>query len=576
MAEGEKRPGLKQEIQKDIMDEDVPSKKETVEEEQLEQELAKLKDRMKEVEKMIPPAHLELLAEASGDFHYRWAWDLAAKFLQEGLMMRGYTDLQTRNIHINPLVLTGVPEIGMPPMDRREIQGFYYHEAGHHTAEVGRFQDDMRENLQDPEVVPEVYRGDEQTEIRFLQALDSNLHNTLADIWDESYMGRRPYAAIREALDEKGSVAEMAELTKRGLSKPEQFCQLVLRGRYGESKEFLKKMAGGRLKAEYVRKNSKFKESVDPEVFDAYVKSMSSGAIQATMRQQEFESSFTEDWRRERNRQRRFTAYKDIILPEYLKLVEQEVEDRKKSKQQVKGGKDKSGKGEPSKTESSGQAGSLDSVPLTPEEQREILEKLAKELEEAGKERGAMAPSKEDEKKGQESLDELRRRVKERIEALREGKPLPEVPPRPGDKPEDPEGMDKLRQVQRQLERQSRERRQGGLAEQMGVRQESIASWERTREKYRDVIEALANQLADVFLADRRKYRVHHRRSGEITPGLEYETVAAIAGGETDPATRTDIKQHPEFLETEVQFVFDTSGSMSGYRLESSIDLSVV
>lgn len=572
MAEGEKRPGPGLEIQKNIAAEDISPQREPVAEEKSRQELAQLKDRMKEVERMVPPEHLELLAEASGGFHYRWAWDLADKFLQEGILMRGYTDLRTKDIYINPIIVAGLPELGIKPMNRREIQGFYYHEAGHHAKEVGRFQDDMMADLKDPEVVPEIYRGDEQTEVQFLQALHSHLHNTLADIWDESYMGRDPYAAIRAAVEEKGAAApdEMRQLQKMGLNKPEQFCQLVLRGRYNESEEFLKKMKRDQLTPEYVRQKSKFQDSVDPEVFDAYVKSMSSGAIRATMRQQEFESPFVPDWKKEQNRQRRFTAYKEVVLPEYLKLVEKEVEQRQQAKQQAE-----SGLGQPGQPGQAGSAGSSEAVPLTPGEQREILEQLAKELEKAGQERGALAPAPEEKNKEKGSLDDLRRKVKERLEALQTGQPQPES--HPEDQPAGPEGMDKVRQLARQLERQNRERQQRGLAEQMGIRQESIRSWENTREKYREAIESLAADLAEVFLADRRKYRVHHRRSGEITPGLEYETVAAIAGGETDPATRTDIKQNPEFLETEMELIYDTSGSMTqGGRLEHSVALGII
>jgi len=110
----------------------------------------------------------------------------------------------------------------------------------------------------------------------------------------------------------------------------------------------------------------------------------------------------------------------------------------------------------------------------------------------------------------------------------------------------------------------------------MGVRQETIQRWERIKEKYRAEIESTVASLADVFLEDRRSRLEYLRREGEIVPGLEYETISALISGELDPDTKMSTVRNPEFLETELEWIVDTSTSMGGDSIEKSIDLLVI
>jgi len=82
--------------------------------------------------------------------------------------------------------------------------------------------------------------------------------------------------------------------------------------------------------------------------------------------------------------------------------------------------------------------------------------------------------------------------------------------------------------------------------------------------------------LAEVFLDDRRKKIEFLHRYGEIVPGLEYETISAKLAGEPDPPTNMRSVVNPEFLETEIIFILDTSDSMSGAPLDQSNEFMVI
>ena len=62
----------------------------------------------------------------------------------------------------------------------------------------------------------------------------------------------------------------------------------------------------------------------------------------------------------------------------------------------------------------------------------------------------------------------------------------------------------------------------------------------------------------------------------EIVPGLEYETVAALVAGQPDPDTKFMSIQWPEFLELEIEWIADNSGSMQGEPVAKSVALMVV
>lgn len=512
------------------------------------------KEELKELtfEQVVTPEHLQMISKASGGFRFAADPKMAQEFLETGALKTGYTNKETKVIYYNPLLLKGVPELKIPSWRAVDIKGFTYHEAGHHAPEVEELEEKLLEDLKNPEIIPEAYKGSPAAEARFLQAIFSNLDNALLDMWLESSMGKRPYYLVRESITEfqkgKGDIESY-----KGMSKPEQFLQALLRSRYFEPKEMEKRL--------------------DPEVHEAYKRVMESGAMQVLLDRRDFENYFAAPRDEERAIERKFAAYKGAFLPEYLNLLEQELEERKKERQQQKKGEPQEGE-EPGKPQKGGGAGPSGAAPLTKEEEQELIEEILKGLEESGKEH-SMAPDPAEEEQKQKVFSEIKQRLEEREKRRREGKPEEEE--QEAEKPpEKLRGEEAIRQLAKELERESKEKEARGLAAAMQVRQESVQRWERIKERYNLEITSLASSLAEVFLDDRRKRLEYLKREGEIVPGLEYETIAALISGELDPETRMKTVRNPEFLETELEFIVDTSGSMMGEKLEKSVDTLVI
>lgn len=535
------------------------------------------------IEDVISPEFLQMLSEAAGGFRFRADPSLPPN-------RTGYTNKITRTIHYNPLLLNGAPEHGIKPWTRRDIEGFVFHESGHHAPEVVKFDEGMMEDLKNPDIIPEAYRGDPGSETRFLGALYSNLDNALADMWLESYMGRRPYHPVRASITEFQQGKGNPE-TYHGISKPEQLLQALLRSRYFD--------------------DSGVAEKLDPDVAAAYERIMKSGAMKALVDRSAFENYFASPADRARAIERKIAAYREVFLPEYLVLMEAELEKRKQQRQQQKQqggdqgepqeggqeGESSEGQSQPGKSKGQGskpgskrpqpdeagqgnegdQEGGFEqsaSVPLTKEEEQEIIEEILSELEEAGAEHQEHRVSDEEHQNAvNRALNELKKKLKERQKALESGKKLPEEEK---SKPKEKTGEEALRELASQLQRESKASAQRGLAEAVGVRQESVQTWERIKETHRREINSLAANLAEVFLDDRRKRLEYLRREGEIVPGLEYETISALLSGELDPDTKMRLIQNPEFLETEIEFIVDTSGSMGGDKIGKSVEMLVI
>lgn len=497
-------------------------------------------------EDAVTPEHLEMISRASGGFSFREDPSLPPN-------RTGYTNLQTRTIHYNPLLLKGSPEHGIKPWRKVDIQGFAYHEAGHHAPEVVALQDELLGGLKNIEI-PEDYKGSPDAEQRFLGAVHSHLHNALADVWLESFMGRRPYYPVREAISSfqkgKGEIEDF-----KGISRPDQLLQVLLRSRY------------------FAQKN--LKDKVSPEVFEAFRKIEESGAMRTLMDKNVFENYFASQADGERTIEKKMAAYNQVFLPEYLSLMEKELEERKKQKQQQKSGeKQKEGdgneKGEDGKGGGGGGAPS-EAVPLTKEEEQELIEQIIKEIEEAGKEMESRAPSEEEKKKVKSTMGQLKQILVKRAAEAKGEKPKGGEP-----QGEPSKGEEAIKELGREFEKKERERMRRGLAEAMQVKQETIRKWERIKEKYPREIESLAGSLVEVFLDDRRKRLEYLKKEGEIVPGLEYETISALLSGQLDPETKMTTVTNPEFLETEIEWIVDTSGSMSGQKIEKSVELLAI
>lgn len=424
----------------------------------------------------------------------------------------GKTNMETRVIHLNPYALREMP--------KEAIEGLLTHEAGHHAPEVVKLDQKMTSHLGKKDVLPQELAKDPQQEAEIIRAIDGHLGNTLSDCWLESFMSRRPHHLTSEKIEGLyQSIAKgraKVDLTK--FPKPEQLCQILV----GEDR--------------YPRPDKTIAELVDPDVYRVYLDLKRSGAIEAINSRRAWEDYFATDVQHEAALARKFFAFRDSFLPAWLELFQAESKERQK--QMLSQGQGEGGQ-------------------LTPEQIQQILNELAKELQKLGKKYGSRAPSKEE----KEGLEQIVAKILKK----EKGEEKPET------KPEDNIGKDA-----QSLLRDWEDRRRRGLAENMGIRIESVKTWQDIKEEKKGEIETAAAQIADVFLEDRRKRLEYMRREGEIVPGLEYEYVAAVLSGDLAPQTHMKQVQNPEFLETEVEFVQDVSGSMSGQPIRKCLELQII
>lgn len=492
-------------------------------------------------EDAVTPEHLKMITQASGGFTFVADQKLAQETLETGVLKTGYTNKETKIIYYNPLLLKGSPELGIKPWRKIDIRGFAYHEAGHHAKEVLEFDNKLTEDLKNPDIIPEAYKGSPDSEVRFLQALYSHLDNALIDMWLESFMGRRPYFPAREDIKEFQSAKGEAK-DYRGLSKCEQLVQVLLRSRY--------------------LKQENLKQRMDEDAYEAYERILKSGAMKALLDRSAFENYFSSPAEREKAIKRKFAVYKEIFLPEYLKLLENELEERKKERQQQKQKGNKKGK----------QISASEAAPLTKEEEEEIKKEILEELEKAGQQFKPQTLSPDEKEKIEKFFSEIKKQLGQ------QGKPTKSGPRKgePKEKKEGPLGEEAIRKISEELQKKEKEIAQRGLAESMGVKQESVRQWNRIKEERKQEIESLAGNLSEIFIDNRRRRLDYLRREGEIVPGLEYETISALLSGELDPDTKMKMVRDPEFLETELEFIVDTSGSMMGKPIENSVELLVI
>lgn len=523
-----------------------------------------------DIENIITPEHLKMISSASGGFSFRPDPKLEQQFWQTGEFHSGYTNMNTKVIYYNPLHTTGVPLETLQEMARKngvkeekiatikainpwtpqEARGFLYHEAGHHSPEAIELQDKMTNNLKHVPI-PESYKGDKQSEARFYGAVHSNVNNAVADIWLESFMGRKPYNVINKDITALNTESQPPQSYK-GWSKPQQLLQAILRHRY--------------------QPDPNIKDKLDPDAYKSFQKINESGALKTVMDWRAF-GYLAKENDRKAAMERKFLAYKEVFLPEYLKLMVAELEKRKEQKKQQKkgGGQSEQGQQGQEEPDQRGNNNRSSDVPLSKEEEQEIINQILGELEEAGKEMGSKAQSEEEKNKIEGAIKEIKDKIEQRHKGGDETNK-----PSLDEKPGEDLGADRLAERAEAMRQKDKERSQRGQAEAMQVRQESIQKWDKTKEHYKAEIESTASTLAEIFLDDRRKKIEYLRRQGEIVPGLEFEHVNAILSGDLDPQTRMELIRNLEFLQTQLEFIVDTSGSMTGEKIEKSIDTTVI
>jgi hypothetical protein len=493
-----------------------------------------------DIERVLSLEHLRMISQASGGFTFAADPRLEQEFWATGVLKSGYTNLHTRVIYYNPIHAKGVTKAqivetfvsagkpvdtskvrGIPPWTAKEARGFFYHEAGHHAPEVIGLQDKMTNNMR-AVPIPKEFQGNPKLEKKFYGVLHSNVNNAVADVWDEAFMGRKPYNLIAKDIKDLNTPDESIE-TYKNMAVPMQFLQAVLRERFTPDTDLETKM--------------------DPEAFKSVCRVIDSGALKALMDWRAFGYLAMES-NKEKAIERKFTAYKDYFLDEYLRLMKIELEQRKEEKE----------KGEEGRKP-------------TPEEIEQMIKDILDELEEAGKEFGSQAKSDEEKSKEKAAMDQL----SDRIDARHSNK-------NEDFKPEQDESVhDRMRDRMKELLRQQSERDKKRMAEKMGVTPETVGKWRKIHEKYPAEIESTASVLSEIFLDNRRKRWEYLKRSGEVVPGLEAEYVGAILSGDLDPDTKMELINNPQFLQTQLEIIHDTSGSMAtDKRLEKSVETTVI
>jgi hypothetical protein len=486
---------------------------------------------VKDLEKIISADYLKLVSGASGGFSIALDPSLPPERV-------GYTNMSSRRIFINPIHLQA--------LSAPSIRGFSLHEAGHHAPEVVELQDKFTDYMKNDLTIPPAFNQTPQLRQKFLNALHSHLHNALADVWLEAFMGRGTFAATRSDIaslyTEGGERKSLQQYPK-----PEQLAQLLV----GEAR-FPGKVPIDQL--------------VDADVLESYKKITTSGAMRSLESAQAFVNPFSTEADRHGAINRKFNAYSQVFLPEYLRLLEKEAQKRIEEKKQQEGkkqGESEKGKGKNQPGQGEGQPGGAGDMA----QHRDSLEELLDELTEAGKEYQSMTPSDED----LEKAKKIREAIGQIAKALEEGKNQGKPKGKDG-----PKGLDMISDRMAQAQSDRDDSRTRGLAESMGVHESIVRKLNEIKEEYKREIDSTATALADVFLENRRMRVEFLKREGDIVPGLEFETVSAMVSGEHDPETKMSNVRDPEFLETEIEGIVDQSGSMSGRKIDMSVSLFVV
>ncbi|MFH2104707.1 MAG: VWA domain-containing protein [Parcubacteria group bacterium] len=500
---------------------------------------------VQDIKNIVSPDYLKAVSRASGRFSF-----VIDSSLGSGDPM-GMTNMKTRQISLNPHAIRG--------RSREALEGLLSHEAGHHAPEVKRLDDRMVADLGREDIIPEELAENPQDKANILRAVNGHLNNSELDCWGESFMGRGQHHRQRLAFEALyGDVGERANLIQFPL--PEQLCQVLV----GEDR-----YPPGMSDRE---RTARIKEIVDPEVFRVYQSLKRGGAVETLNDNRAFANYFATDIAKDGALDRKFLAHQQAFVPAWLELYQIELEKRKQQKEMQgqggKGGKSDKGEGKQSgHGEGGGEPGEMqpgtgqgEGSQLTPEQIAQLIKQLSDELEKLGEKYKSQttAPGEGDKAKG------IITKVGEGKEAKPEGKPDQGKP------------RDDLARGAEQMLREFDKARRKGMAEGMGIRIESIRMWEDIKKERQQEINDAAAVIADVFLEDRRKKMVYGMREGEITPGLEVEYVSAVLSGDVSPKTHMKQKQHPDFLETEIEFIQDGSGSMSGEPIRKCVELQII
>lgn len=463
---------------------------------------------VRDIEDIISPIQLRMISEASGGF----------RFILDRTMSPadtiGMTDMRTRCIRFNAHRIA--------ELSPERIRGLATHEAGHHAPPVKSLDDKLVATLGERGIIPDRTAKDAETKAEIAEAINAHAANAILDCFLEAYMGRGVHYINREAIDAlNNGISEKGPRTfLRDLPKAEQLCQLLVgEDRYPPPP------------------GTSIRDLVDPDVYASYRRVKESGAIATIQNVKQWTNYFANELGQEAAIERKRAAFRDVILPEWLKLFEAEIKKRKEEKEKRRSGEKKE---------------------LTPEEIKEIMKQLAQELKKLGEQYKSKMPSPDEGKE----LDKV-------LAKIREGKSI-----KTKDSPTDPGEL--IRTSAEKIGREWGESKGRGMAENLGIRIESVRTWEEIKKDRKQEIKETAAAYIEIFVDDRRKRLEYLKREGVVTPGMEYDYVSGVIHGELDRPVHEKMVQNPEFIEVEIEFVQDCSGSMSGEPIRQCVELDVI
>lgn len=507
----------------------------------------------RELEEILSPEYLEMISGASG-FTYTVIEEPPPGIPQH---VMGFTNMKTKRIYLvkrnAALMFWKLKKEGKLEHAKEKMKGFLIHEGGHHAPEVLSLDQKLRAMMgkQDlePNELQEYFNDPEdkgETKELFWKAFWFDVCNGSLDMWLEAYQSRGNFGPSFG-----GALLALHDSSVKGrdflqeIPLHHQLTQwLVGEEKYYKGKD-RKKVLDQRLKEldEIARK------LLSPEVYKAITRLRKDGAIQAILDDKAFTywGANTPD-QKDRAIARKLQAVMEHVYPVWRKLLLLEFDQRKAAfKEQAKDAK----------------------PPLTDEEIKVIYHKILKELldktqQDAQAAYGSETPSEEE----MEQMKKIFGKIKE----LAGSKPAKgeNAPPAP------PSALDKARSDMARRFDETDSRRITELADRFGVSEASLRRLQEIEGKYAGEIERLAADIAESFLNQRRSRVKTQMVEGMTTPGLEDIEYEEGKVGNLETRTHQIIEQAAEFLQTEIEHLFDTSGSMQGDRLKYAQTVSII
>lgn len=514
----------------------------------------------RELEAIMDPAYLELISGASG-FSYSVIPKPPSGVPQHVL---GYTDMRAKRIFLvrrnAARLLLELKASGEPEKGAQKLRGFLVHEGGHHAPEVLTLDTKLRAILGKPDLEPnelQEYFNDpadknpdnpsDQGETRdlFWKAFWYDNCNGSLDVWLESFQARGQFdQSLGEDLVALHDSSVQGRDFLRELPLHHQLTQVLV----GEEPYF-KGRKKKKIREQRVQELEQYaRENLDPEVAKALSRLRKDGVMAALTDRKPYEYwGANSPQQKELCINKKFQAVVEHIYPAWRKLLLLEFERRKAAFRDL--------------AKAKGRAFSDQELK---EKYHQILKQLLDKTQEMAK--GAYAsetPAEGD----PEKMEKIFQKIKEAGSGR--GKEPNSPPPPPSD-------LDRAKAaIGRGLEDVDA-RKIGDLADRFGVSEASLRRLNDIERKYSGEIERLAAEIAAAFVSQRKPRILRQRLQGMTTPGMEGIQYAEAMRGNVDTRTHQVNRYSPEFLQTEVENLYDTSGSMHGVRLEYAQIVSVI